>query len=286
MTSTSLENCVCFAQYGVWHCHVQAQNFFGKLPYPREGDFGARWQCGVAGRPCHPPPPAPICLLQGKHPTPWRRGRHFQPFFGCNSPSVFHQHADELGHNHHSGKGWTCTHQQISQETSADGSTSGAWAPICDVGDGDHESVWGMWLDVLSDTPQLPNVFGPCGQRHDVKVAWSALPWFSTIIRIRAWSSIGVTILNRCPCGLWIALLVYQTWQRALDMPPCETHVFLYIALWDTPRTDNRTMSSRITGGILAGMIATLFWNCNLHTETAHSWMYSIQIRHTVFWSN
>ena len=56
----------------MWHCHVQAQNFFGKLPYPKEGGFGARWQCGVAGRPCHPPPPAPICLLHGKHPTSWR----------------------------------------------------------------------------------------------------------------------------------------------------------------------------------------------------------------------
>ena len=34
MTSTSspLENCVYFVQFGVWHCHVQAQHFFVKLP--------------------------------------------------------------------------------------------------------------------------------------------------------------------------------------------------------------------------------------------------------------
>ena len=36
-----LENSVYFVQHGAWHCHVQAQHFFGKLTQPREGDFSA-----------------------------------------------------------------------------------------------------------------------------------------------------------------------------------------------------------------------------------------------------
>ena len=166
----------------------------------------------LVDRACHPPPPAPICLMHGEHPIPWGRGRHFHQFLGCNSPLVSHQHADELGHDHHSGKGWTWTHQQISHETSTDGFSSGACVPIRDIGGDDHESVWGIWLDVLSDTQLLP-VFGPCGQKHDVQFAWSALPWFSTMretcfssfIRIRAWSSLRGVILNWSPCGLsWL----------------------------------------------------------------------------------
>ena len=178
-TSSLLENCVYFVQYGVWHCHIQIQNSFGKLPWPREGYFGARSQCSVAGWPCHPTPPAPLCLIHGKHPMPWGRGRHFHPVLGCNSPLVSHQHADELGHNHHSGKGWTWTHLQISYETSADGSSSGAYVPIRWVSGDDHESVWGIWLDILSDTKLLLNVFGPSGQKRDVQFAWSVLPWIS-----------------------------------------------------------------------------------------------------------
>ena len=64
------------------------QNFFGKLPLPREGDFGARWQYSVAGWPCHPPSPAPICPMHGKPPILWGRGSHFHLFLGCNSPLV------------------------------------------------------------------------------------------------------------------------------------------------------------------------------------------------------
>ena len=62
--------------------------------------------------------------------------------------------------------------------------------------------------------------------------------------------------------------------------------MFPDISLWDSPRPDNWKMNSRISGGILAAMIPTLFGNCNLCTATAHSWMHSTQMRHTVFWSN
>ena len=88
------------------------------------------------------------------------------------------------------------------------------------------------------------------------------------------------------PMWLWITLPVAWT-RRTLELPTCDTPVFLDIALWDSPRADNRTMSSRISDGILTGTIATLFWNCNWCTATAHSWMYSIQmLLHNVFWSN
>ena len=96
-------------------------------------------------------------------------GGHFHPFLACNSPLVSHQHTDELGLDHHSGRDWTWTHQQISHETSADGSSSAACMPIRGVGGDDHESVCGILLDALGDTHLLPNVFGPCGQKHNVQ---------------------------------------------------------------------------------------------------------------------
>ena len=51
----------------------------------------------------------------------------------------------------------------------------------------------------------------------------------------------------------------------------CDPSVFLDIALWDSLQQDNWTMSSNISGGTLAGIISTLFFNCNLCTATAHS---------------
>ena len=72
--------------------------------------------------------------MHGKHPI--------HPFLACKSPLVSHQHANEFKHDLHSGKGWTWTHQHISHETSADGSSSSACVPICGVVGADHESVW------------------------------------------------------------------------------------------------------------------------------------------------
>ena len=109
---------------------------------------------------------------------------------------------------------------------------------------------------------------------------------FHLMIWIRARFSLGVVILNWCSCGLWIAHPFSRTRRRTLKMPPCDTPVSLDIALWDSPRPDNRTMSSRIPSGILVCMIATLFWNCNSWIATAHNWVYSIQRWRNVFWSN
>ena len=70
--------------------------------------------------------------------------------------------------------------------------------------------------------------------------------------------------------GLPISLINSPNWSqicsqiRPPSRPPHDPH--------------SQTMSSRIPGGILPCMIATLYWTCNLYTATAHSWM-----RHTVF---
>ena len=121
--------------------------------------------CRVAGWPCHSPPPAPICLMHGWHPIPWG-GWHFHPFLGCISPLV---HLSLTNTPTNLSTAITVVNAEpglISKyhETSADGSSFGTCVPICGVGVDDHESVWVIWLDVLSDTQQLPNVFGPCGK--------------------------------------------------------------------------------------------------------------------------
>ena len=83
------------------------------------------------------------------------------PFFlECNSPLVSHLFADKLGHDHHSGKGWTWTHQPISHDTSADGSSSDACVPIRGVGGNDHEcqsgaSGWMSWATLSFNLTSL-----------------------------------------------------------------------------------------------------------------------------------
>ena len=140
---------VCRAISGV-ALPCASTKFLWKVTLAQRGDFGARCQCRIADWPCYPPPPAPIGLVQGKHPISWGRGSHFHSFLGCNSPLVSHQHANELGHGHHSGKGWTWTHQQISHETSGDGSGSSACVPICGIVGDDMSrygaSDWTSWV--------------------------------------------------------------------------------------------------------------------------------------------
>ena len=200
-----------------WHgiaLSCTSTKFLWKLALAQGRRFCARCQCSIVGWPCHPPPPAQICLIHGKHPIPWGRGRHFHPLLGCNSPLVSHQYADELGHDHHSGKGWNWTHQQISHEISDDGSSSGAWEPMHGVGGNDHESVWGICLDVLSDTQlAIKRLWTVRAEtRRPVSLISPNLILddetnsFLLCIQIRARYSLGVVILNRCPCSLWIAL--------------------------------------------------------------------------------
>ena len=157
-SSPARKLCVFRAAWGVALSCIST-NFFGKLSWPREGDFGARCQCSIAVWPCNAPLPALICLMQRKHSIPWERGRHFHLFVGLNSPLVSHHHTDELGHGHQSGEGWTWIHQQISHDTSANGSSSSVCVLIRAIGVDDHESVWGIWLDVLSDTLLPSKVF-------------------------------------------------------------------------------------------------------------------------------
>ena len=101
--------CVFRAVCGIVMCKHKISLESSPIP----GDFGATCQCSIAGSLCHPPTPAPICLMHGKHPIPWGRGWHFHPFLGCNSKLVFHQIANELVHTHHSGKGYTWTSTNI-----------------------------------------------------------------------------------------------------------------------------------------------------------------------------
>ena len=54
-----------------------------------------------------------------------------------------------------SGRGCPWTHCQISHDTSADGSISGISMATCFSGGHDKESVWGIWLYVLSDVQPL-----------------------------------------------------------------------------------------------------------------------------------
>ena len=125
-----------------------------------EGDFGARCQCSVAGWLCHPPPPALLCLMSGKHPIPWERGLHFHPFLECNSPLVSHQHADEVGHDHHSGKGWTWSHQQIPHVTSA----FSTMRETCFISWFGQRPMWP--LDSSSSFPNMTEDFGDATLWH------------------------------------------------------------------------------------------------------------------------
>ena len=82
------------------------------------------------------------------------------------------------GYDDQSGWGWPWTHYRISDETSAGGSSFRVYLPTCD-GDSDEQvSVWAIGLDVMGDNQLLLNVLEPCGQRHDVQLAWSAPSWF------------------------------------------------------------------------------------------------------------
>ena len=91
--------------------------------------------------------------MQGKHPIPWAGevdiSIHFVFFWVQQFISLSQKHTAELGHDHHSGKGWTWTHQQISHDTSADGCSSSVCVPIRGVGGDDHDSSgasdWTSW---------------------------------------------------------------------------------------------------------------------------------------------
>ena len=66
-------------------------------------------------------------------------------------------------------------------------------------------------------------------------------------------------------------------------MASCDTPVILDISLREKPRRKNWISFSIITGWLAVGMISITFSDSNLHTTTAHSWMWSTQKRHTAF---
>ena len=62
-----------------------------------------------------------------KVPIWWRHhgAREFHFFLGCKNPVAFYQYDDELEHGQHSCWYWPWTLQQISDETSIDGTSPG-----------------------------------------------------------------------------------------------------------------------------------------------------------------
>ena len=107
---------------------------------------------------------------------------------------------------HHSWRGWLGCHQQIANETSANGSSSDACVPTC------------------SDIQLLLNIFRPSRQRHRVCTSSSnqlILIWgaesklFCFMILRSAYVYFDVIIFNRCPCGPSVRLLL--SWIGLLD---------------------------------------------------------------------
>ena len=72
------------------------------------------------------------------------------------------------GHDDQSSIGWPWTHHRISHGTGADGSSFEACLATCGGSSYDQGSVWGIFLDVLSDIQLIINVTGSCGQRRGV----------------------------------------------------------------------------------------------------------------------
>ena len=218
-----------------------------------EGDLGARCQCSIASCPCHPPPLAPICLMRGKQPIPWGRGRHFHPLEMAGPWIIGKVKWDQcwwfqfhcLRAHKRRWRRWSWV-----SLGHLDGRLE--WYPAA------TKRLWTVWAETLHPVRQIISTLIFDDERN----LFLLMGW------IWAWFSVGVVILKRCPCDLWIALLVSRTRRRTLAMPRCDTPVFFDITLWESPRPENQTMSSRISGGILASIIAALFWNCNLCSDS------------------
>ena len=227
-----------------------------------------------------------------KAPHTMRKGPTFPPVSWMQQSTnllVSHQHDDELGHGHHSGKGWTWAHQKVLHEASADGSSSGACVPIRGVGGVDHAPVWGIWH--LSDS-----CYQTCLDRASRNTTTSSPEQLYPDSRrwekpVTSHDSDKGTVFPLCgrpqpmPMCLSIALPGSRTRRKTLEMPLCDTPVFLDIALWDSPRPDNWTMGSRIPGGILAGMIATLF-KIAIYAQRQHTAKCILYKCNTILWNN
>ena len=146
-------------------------------------------------------------------------------------------------------------------------------------GNVDKHSPFDIYIYIIFEL----NVFGPCGQSHAVQFAWSsAPPWSRTLrkhhplmIRGRAWSSFDVIVP-------WVRLLVSRARRRTFEMALYHTSIILDISLSEkAPQSENWTISSIITGQFLIGMITSFAWDCNLHTASAHGWMWLVNTNAT-----
>ena len=91
------------------------------------------------------------------------------------------------------------------------------------------------------------------------------------MIRRRVRSFPWVVVFNRWWRSPYVRLLLSRTRRRTFEMASCDTPVILNFSLWENPRLNNRMIFSVTTGRILVVMIATLVWDDNLHTATAHN---------------
>ena len=96
----------------------------------------------------------------------------------------------------------------------------------------------------------------------------------------RVWSSLDVIFFNRCPHSPWLKLLVSQIRRRTCEMAPFDTPLIPDLSLRGSRRPEKQRIFSIIVGGIL---LATLFWDSNLHIVTAHSWIWWSQMQHIAF---
>ena len=87
----------------------------------------------------------------------------------------------------------------------------------------------------------------------------------------RVWSSIDLTVFDGCSNTPSVKPLVARTRRRTFEMASWHSPIILSISLWESPRSENQTLFSIITGQILVGMFINLVWDDNLQKVVAHS---------------
>ena len=106
---------------------------------------------------------------------------------------------------------------------------------------------------------------------------------FLLMIRRRAWSSFDVIVFNQWPRSLWVRVFVSPTLRRILKWHLVTTQMILNISSRESSHSENRTIFAIITVLTLVCMNTDFVWDGNVHKMKTHSWMCSIEIRHTAF---
>ena len=128
------------------------------------------------------------------------------------------------------GRSWRWTRQQISYETSADGSSSGDSVPMCVAGGDIKDSVWAsVWISWAISSHYLTSLDSagkdmasnfPDDLHPDLK-RWDKFPPPFAIWR--TWSSVHVVVFRQCSRNPLVWLLVSCTRYVTFRMSPCNT---------------------------------------------------------------